>query len=312
MYTSPLPSHQAPDTLRTQSRAEISFDSTGFSPTTTPQTRVSDLSPGSSSIPDNRSHKKPRTTAVWKHFTDRRSISDTHWEVKCLNCETFYRIKKDGSTGTSTLHKHHKQCSDKMSRTDGSPAPRQQHHTPTPGPDFRGHDYSSNASHEASPSTHTPTSPAQQSHQSIVSSYSAQAFQDFLRAAHQNTEQQGGPHPGSGLGPGDFDMAAAAAAASMAYGTGDSTHDHHTGQQQLQQQPSQHQQHQQQLHLHQPPQPQHHHQHSHPQHPSHLQPHIPSAGVPDMLDVLVLNPNSSDVSGLLQADSILVPHRGLD
>ncbi|CAO1634476.1 unnamed protein product [Sympodiomycopsis kandeliae] len=285
-------------------KAEISFDSSAFSPSGTPQNRGSDHSPGSTGTQDHSitsftANKKPRTTTVWNHFTERSSISDLHWEVKCLQCKTSYRIKKDGSTGTSTLHKHHRQCSGKLGKDviNGSPTPRQQHHTPTP--DFL-------AQHDTSPSNHAsssgssgpPTNTATGGGQSLVPNYSAQALQDFLRAAHQNSEQQQQQqqqqqqHSGH-LGAHDFDMAATAAAAAASMANAYAT-DH---QQQQQHQHHQHHHHQQQQQQQQ--QQQHHHLHQHHQQQQHHQllshhPQHQNGTSSEIIDVLVLNPNSSD------------------
>ncbi|PWN26132.1 hypothetical protein BDZ90DRAFT_280672 [Jaminaea rosea] len=210
--------------------------------------------PSSSSAP--AAAKKPRTTTVWNHYSERVPISETHWEVKCLNCGTSYRIKRDGSTGTSTLHKHQKLCASRSAAAaaaaavgaggvggglrlpgvtaggSGSPGPsssRHHHHHQQ-----HQHDYA--------------TGLAGGGHV-LPNSIPAQALQDFLRAAQQQNQSQAHaqaqaahqaqshsshahadhaqPSTSSSAGTngihalgvaGEFDVAAAAEAASLAYG----------------------------------------------------------------------------------------------
>lgn len=200
-------------------RNDTTFTSPLYS--STHSARGMDHSPSSNAPSDhmNGSNKKPRTaaTSIWSHYTDRRSISDTHWEVKCLNCDTCYKIKKDGSTGTSTLHKHHRQCQDKV-KTDGSPLSKHTSHhgsastSSSGGGGFRlSHDYTQ---HDAggSPSNHPSTS------SQPLAAYPP-TLQDYLFGAaqqqsHGNDPLQQGQASASALGlsqTNGYDLAASMA-----------------------------------------------------------------------------------------------------
>lgn len=238
------------------------------------------------------SRKKARLTPVWQFYSERLPISDTHWEVKCLQCPTTYRIKRDGSTGTSTLHKHHRVCSAKNAAStsaidgsisgavvgsigedghagshslEGSPAPRMSHQSneypqsPLGHPSLSGNGVGGSKVHHPHASTMVNAGfpPGVASSSSLPQAIPAQALHEFLmlRAAHQQQQQQQQHQHGEhgqrshhatdgqvdvahtmpGLEGQDFGIAAAAAAAMNFAHTGSSgsstlagasTHDH--------------------------------------------------------------------------------------